>query len=221
MNLERVVGLTGQPTALQLAANGAWEQAWRLRPGERPPSAQAVRRWLDRYDDSIALEVFAHPGGEGAFLGARLAGLEPAERARVVQAVVDSVSGSAWSDLGEVLAGLEGILPRATEPLLAGDPAWLELGVVNAWRSVGSQVLWRAGEPPPNEGTFRRALRARRQLLAPQANPLALEFAFTDPLPHWLGMPVSKPAREGHVLDLSAALTLSEVLLEHVAADQG
>lgn len=201
---------------MQLAANGAWEQAWVLRPDERTPRMEEVRRWLDRYDDSVAFEVFfAHPGG-AVFLGVRLTDLESEERTRLVEAVIESVFRAAWSDLSETLAGLEDIASQPVGSLLSGDPAWLELGVVNAWRSVGSQVLWRLGDPPPNGDTFRQKLGTRRQLLAPQTNPLALEFAFSDPLPHWLGVPVSRPGPKGHVLDLSALSALARAVLKCV-----
>lgn len=194
--------IEGNPTAVQLAGDDWWESALVRTVGQSRWSAEEVRALARSYED-LAVEVFIrNMDGREGFIGVRYAGL-------TVEPVVERVLGLAGSVLAGELSGVDDVVQVLRfhgRELSAGAPAGIELGVVNAWRSVGSLVFWRAGKPPPDEQEARRALERHPRLLEPQTNPVALEFAFEGALPHWVGVEVSNPTKTGQVLDVSLLL---------------
>ncbi|WP_147995793.1 hypothetical protein [Streptomyces sp. uw30] len=81
-----------------------------------------------------------------------------------------------------------------------------ELGAVNAWTSVGSEVLWRHGEGFTQEALDATLL--RRPELTVCEHPLAVELAVTIPRPCWVGIYVSSQRGSLHHLDPRAITSL-------------
>jgi len=77
-----------------------------------------------------------------------------------------------------------------------------ELGAVNAWRSVGSLVLWRRGDDLTAEALHSRV--ARRPDLTTCSHPVAVELAAILPRPWWIGIVVSVGSGSVHHLDQHA-----------------
>ncbi|GAB2831104.1 hypothetical protein GCM10022221_32400 [Actinocorallia aurea] len=184
-------------TRLQFASGGVWEEPFVVRP--HTASVRELDEWLDAADEDVAVEVFCT---DEVFLGARVA--DPV----FLRAVLEAVRRGTWSTLADAPAHWR--LPDGT-PLLPGDrPEKLEVGVVNAWRSVGPSLLWRRGEPAPNFARLGEALR-----LAAYATPVALEAAWTVPatagtVPAWIGVNVSEPL---YRLDEGRLASLAESFL--------
>lgn len=163
--------------------------------------------WLDSAPTDIAWEVFLADGaGLDQFFGIRLAGLSKAEQQRFcVDALrfFDSPGRRNGQDFLELARDL-----LAAPQLLNEQPSFLELGVVNAWRSMGPVRLASAPRASMACEELQQALAAHPHYSEIRANPIAIELAFDSPLPHWLGVVVSCPYAGGHRLDIEAASAL-------------
>lgn len=164
------------------------------------PSPAEVSLWLREYAAEgaadIAVEVFFHePGGESGkgsggesgdgrvFLGMRRPELEdPVRAGAFVHAVTASLADGSCARLADAVR--RWWWPGA----FTGPPHALDLGVVNAWHSVGPARVWRTGAPPPEPEDIAERLATRPELLAPSELPLAVEVAYGHPWPHWLGI---------------------------------
>jgi hypothetical protein len=88
------------------------------------------------------------------------------------------------------------------------------LGAVDAWRSLGPEVLWRQGEAL--SGQALGSILARRPDLTTCAHPVAVELVVTRPLPCWVGIYVSRHDGPVHHLDRKA---LDQILDRVIQAD--
>lgn len=156
---------------LQFASNGIWEEALRL---ETPIATISLKDWLKTAADDIAVELFF---GEAAFIGVRL---KPFQHESELMRLCANPS---ITSLREIFG---------TE-LFCGEPTFAELGVVNAWQSLGTKIIWRQGENVPNRNNLEIWIRPK---------PIAIEFAYSQPLPHWRAYPVSVQSDAGYQLDL-------------------
>lgn len=145
--------IEGNPTAVQLAGDDWWESALVRTVGQSRWSAEEVRALARSYED-LAVEVFIrNMDGREGFIGLRYAG-------STVEPVVERVLGLAGSVLAGELSGVDDVvqvLRFHSRELSAGAPVGIELGVVNAWRSVGSLVFWRAGKRAGSQASARAA----------------------------------------------------------------
>lgn len=168
----------GPPTTGQFAKGGAWETAWGF-DADQPPANDTVIAYLDGCTE-LAFEAFF---GQ-AFFGVRLVGT-PAQ-----------VRAFAFEGLGALRDSRQGLFfeqmrQRFQLPVKDAPVAFMELGCVNAWKSIGTV---RFDDPAAAAASFDDTW---RQV---QASPLsrdtrhvkALEYAFDAPLAHWFGVPVSE-----------------------------
>jgi hypothetical protein len=167
-----------EPTLVQFAKQGVWEEAWSFPASDCPDSTQ-LRRYLGMAKE-VAIEVFFG----SAFIGIRL-NAEPSEMVRQAEAILECLRNvrngadyiSGMRDLGCMSEG-------------ATSVAYAEIGAVNAWRSVGAVRL-----PDPQDTLTQ--LDTQWPLLQQSAvgrdmlHPKALEFAFPTPTQHWIALPVS------------------------------
>ncbi|MCF2526023.1 pyrroline-5-carboxylate reductase [Yinghuangia soli] len=179
-------------TKVQLAADGAWEHPLVLEPGAEGAGSiggagGAVRlldEWLDAQGEDVAVEVFF---ADRVFLGARTRDRE----------FLHGVAAAVWDGRWRSLAAAPEYwrLPDGTALLSAAAPDTLEVGVVDAWKSVGSAVIWRTGETTGSPGKTGRAAadfgRLTAELREPQRTPVAVEAAWSVPIGHWIGMNVA------------------------------
>lgn len=180
--VSRSTSLTAAPV-LQVAADGQWETA-QVVTGAPARARTVVEQVARAARDDVAVEIL-WPGQ--AFVGVRW----PAESWAEAAAAVSRSSPRRTLEAG--LLALLGTTPGS-------DLEFVELGAVNAWRSMGPEPLWRPGD--------RRAERligpalTRRPDLATCAHPLAVELAVTTPRPCWVGLYLSI----GSVEDVLAAV---------------
>jgi hypothetical protein len=165
---------------LQVASKGIWEGALSL---EIPVNKTILSDWLATASDDIALEIFF---GEAAFIGLRL---KPFQHLAELMRFCDSPSIDSLRDI------------FAVPELFRGKPDFAELGVVNAWRSVGAKLVWQQGESLPTLDNLEKLLEDSPLWI--QSKPLALELAYTKPLPHWRAVPVSEQSENVYRLDLA------------------
>jgi hypothetical protein len=166
----------GPPTTAQFAKAGSWETAWSF-DADQPPTEAAVIAYLGNCTE-LAFEAFFGP----AFFGVRLVGT-PAQ-----------VQAFAFEGLGALRDSrrssfFEQMQRRFQLPVKGAAVAFMEVGCVNAWQSIGTV---RFDDPKAAATSFDDTWRAV------QASPLsrdtrrvkALEYAFEAPLSHWFGVPV-------------------------------
>ena len=184
--LHRGRSATGGARIIQAAPAGRWEEARSIDMPAGPDSARSLVREVGALDADVAVEVewLGHPL---LFVGARGA---PADR----EGFEKDVARVAQLDPAEPALALE---------TLAGEtPADLdhvELGAANAWQSVGPLRVWTRGEDPPAAAEVLARL-DERPALARCVAPVALEVTFRRPRECWIGVEVSEPAGDGHVV---------------------
>ncbi len=95
-------------------------------------------------------------------------------------------------------------------PLFTGWPDFMELGLVNMWKSFGALSF----APLPEEpyAVFSAAVSASTRWRGALPAPPALELAFSPPVPHWLGVDFSSRAADGWTLDMKRAEAFLEKL---------
>lgn len=187
--------------ALQFAPESRWEEALAVRADGDPESTKA---WLARFcDRRLGVELFfkqPHTGGLRAFIGVRLDFSEDAGAAAVD--ISEMFVSRRLCTVGDFLSFTERGLGL---PLFAGSPSFMELGLVNLWKSFGAVTFWRAGGAAPFE-KFKDALSAEPRYLQKLPAPPAIETAYSEPVPHWLGIYVGSTLADGScILDMDAA----------------
>ncbi|MBW8484763.1 hypothetical protein [Actinomadura parmotrematis] len=170
------------PSRVQLAADGAWQDALPVPPAG--PDARTAA-WLAAHPGDVALEVFFT---EDLFLGVRFTALAAPDRERFVRALCAALDGTT---LGFARAFWR--LPGGAPLLPTAPPLALEAGVVDAWDEHAPAVLWRRGEPAPDLSRLTPPLRE------PHPTRVALEAAYANGT--WIGRSVSAPSAGGYVLD--------------------
>ncbi len=189
------------PSHMQCALNGRWEHALVIDPHNPLPVQRKFNAWCGQIPDFALKVFFQTPAGNRLFAGARFNGWNKEALYGVLCAVWRRVETSRASGLALPPAQLLG--QALALPLFSGGPQFLEIGVNNQWKSVGSCTLWKAGQAPVwVAAAITRMLAQAPQLLAPQSSNVMLELAYGEPLPHWLGVEISKPAGSGFRLSL-------------------
>lgn len=182
----------------QFACNGCWEKALHLHP-RQPKMRECLRSWLEVAADDVAAELFFAGDAGELFLGLRF---PPRKETQLFLAEVlidlDLDVGSAEDSLARTVAALRSI--SGLEELYLGEPAFMEIGVVNGWKSFGPLRFWQGGSPSPLE-SLHLALQQGGCFEGPFPLPLALEGGFSVPVPHWVGLPVSSSTADGYRLD--------------------
>jgi len=194
-------------TNLQCATDGRWEQALRLCPGEPCPSPTAIASWVGSSADFAIEMFFADTQGDPHFVGVRWIGRDASQVADLVAKAHDVLERYCGRPADEVLAAFDAALGSR---LLHDAPAFLEIGVNNLWKSVGSLVIWRRGERIPARDELEAKLRRQApQLLCGQPKEIMLEIGYVDPQPHWVGLYTSRRQGDQYLLDLDQGLKLA------------
>jgi hypothetical protein len=191
----------GRARIVQAAAAGRWEDARSVAVPAPAGRARALVRDAGPADADVAVE-YEWLGRPLVFVGARrtpgLAG-EPED----FEAAVVRVAALDTGDPLVALAALAGGEPA--------EPGHIELGAANAWQSVGPLRLW------DRDGAGASGRAAERltdhPALARCAKPVALEVAFRGPRECWIGVEVSEPTADGHVMTASRVDMLLDLLL--------
>ncbi|WP_232666986.1 hypothetical protein [Pseudonocardia sp. TRM90224] len=192
LSVDAEVRVSGQPV-LQVAADSAWEVALVADGKDARGAPDLVARAVAAGRRDVAIEVLWPRQG---FAGARWLLEDAAEAAAAAERVASFMTHAAVS--GQPLAD-------ALVAVLAAPPGRdvdrVELGAVNAWASVGAQVLWQRGRP--DAGLPLADLPGRRPDLFECQHPVALEVAASEPRVCWVGVVVSTPHGQLHRTDLT------------------
>ena len=170
---------------LQAAAAGRWEDARSIDMPTDADRARSLVRDAGPPDADVAVEFewLAHPL---VFVGAR----RSADDARAVEDDVVRVAALDPDAAAVALATLAGGPPE--------ELCHVELGAANAWQSVGPLRLWTRGQSR-GPAAVDAGLEAH-PALARCVAPVALEVAFERPRECWIGVEVSQPTDDGHVV---------------------
>jgi hypothetical protein len=179
-----------------------------LFPNEPPPSPRAIRSWVGRSAD-FALEMFfADALDLPHFVGVRWNGKTASQVAELVLNAHGTLESVCAEDVDQVLCAFEVALGTS---LLRFAPAFLEVGVNNLWKSVGSLVIWKYGQPRPAKSQLASEFAQRApQLLFDQPNAIMLEIGYVDPQPQWLGLCASYRRGDRYLLDLDEILKIAQ-----------
>ena len=185
----------GRARIIQAAVAGRWEQARSLPVPAPADRARALVRDAGPPGADVAVE-YEWLGRPLVFVGARRAS-ERASEHEDFEAAVARVGQLDTADPLTALATMAG-----GDPV---DPAHIELGAANAWRSVGPLRLWDRDDARARGPVAERL--GRHPALARCVKPVALEVAFLGPRECWLGVEVSEPTAGGHVVDAASVET--------------
>jgi hypothetical protein len=141
----------------------------------------------------LAVEVFAaRESGCQTFVGVRLLDVSKDEATDLLRALLDVVA-----DESVTLSRVSDLLSHQTGvPFFVGEPARIEIGVVDAWVSLGARDISSAISTNAQDlrGTI---LREADALDAPAGRVIAVELAFDAHPAHWLGIEVARSTSTG------------------------
>ena len=182
---------------LQFAPVSRWEEALIVEKGF---NASDVRAWLAGLDcPQIGAEAFFETDGNLAFIGLRM----PHSHA-----ALDCCALTADEFLTNRAFAAEDFIRFAEEfseaSLYRGEPDFMELGLVNMWKSYGALTFWKSGDESPFV-RLSEALKEDPRYMRLLPAPPAYETAWNSPLPHWTGIYLSRAASGGYMLDIAAA----------------
>lgn len=189
----------GPAEKFQFAPESRWEECAAI---SRGCPSEAVLRWLDGFcDENIGAELFFETDGEyggfSAFIGFRC---NFAERRAFVEEAARGFAGGKFARAEDFIAAAEN---EFRAPLFAGLPDFMELGLVNMWKSFGALSFAPMSENP--YAALSAAVSASPSWRGALPAPPACEFAFSSPLPHWFGVCLSRPFNEVYGLDMKKA----------------
>jgi len=166
------------PSTGQFALNGIWENALSFRV-DKPPSIDELREYLAGGNE-LAFELFFG----ASFFGVRFIGT-PAFVLELSQHCLICLNNSLDAD-----SFIKAVGNHAFCGELCHEVTHMEVGAINAWKSVGSYLLPTPAQTLGNIDELWSEICAT-QLINDVKHPKAVEFAYTDPHPHWLGFPIS------------------------------
>jgi hypothetical protein len=196
MNPPKIDSITGVQEYLgatrfnrwQLAEKGDWQNRKEISESSIEDQIAAADGWLREVGHEIAIEaLFDLPKSEVTFLGVNLEKESKEIQVGLIRKFITTVLPN--DDFETTASKMSQFTPAQ---LYLGSPTFLEVGVMNLWHDVGSQVVFRqnAGQPmAPNE------IPARLQVEHP--NPVMLEVAWDEPYQHWIALPVSSKTASG------------------------
>lgn len=205
----------GKLRYLQFAVNGRWEEAMRLHSTEFLPSESAIDSWIGQSTDFALEMLFTGIGDLPQFVGVRW-------RDQTARQVIDLIRRAhrtlqeARSDatVPEVLSAFEDALNIR---LLRSAPAFLELGVNNLWKSIGSHIIWQQGQSVQSRNRLIYEIAERApQLLLNHPNAIMLEVGYASPQSHWLGLCVSRQVGALYRLEVDAILCIALQVCETI-----
>ena len=191
----------GRARIVQVAPAGRWEEARGIPVPAGADAARALVRDAGPAGADVAAE-YEWLGRPLTFVGARRTAGRAGE-------------GEAFEAAVAQVARLDAVDPRDALAKLAGgdpvDPVLVELGAANAWQSVGPLRLWDR-EGSRAAGTVAGRLRGHPALRR-CVRPVALEVAFRGPRECWIGVEVSEPVGDEHVVHAARVEALLARLL--------
>lgn len=200
LHIRAILADSGPPSHIQCAQNGIWEQALGKEGDFVLPGFEHFDRWYASATE-FALEIFFRDKSDNTlFVGMRWINTGVDD----IYALLSNVEHVVIQEkhTGNAVTTLEALASNFGISFFEDRVDFLELGVNNLWKSTGSCSFWKVGDRPPDDQSLRsRIARDAPQLLACQPNELMLEVAANLPLPHWLGLCVSKPYQGEHRLD--------------------
>jgi hypothetical protein len=184
----------GEITHIQVAVDGRWEDARRVWRGERTVAISTLVSIL-RPRGELAVEVFAaRANGCQTFVGMRFRDIDKEDATDLLRALLEVVTSTSVR-----LADVTAWLARKTgTAFFVGKPTRVEIGVVDAWLSLGARDISTVidANGPELRGTL---LDAAEGLRAPANRVIAVEFAFDAPPARWLGVEVAQSTSGGVV----------------------
>lgn len=200
-----------KPQYVQVATGGNWENAVRIDFGNGTFSHDISS--LGDVDDSIACEIFyTLSDGRAIFFGIRKSSaLKVDSPEDFLEQFLSILHTASAVSLPEALAVFGQQLNNDPTSLTATKVDYVEIGVEGYWKSVGSKVLRKSGEPAITEKVIKQLLSENDSLLKNTKNHTTLEFAVRNP-ELWLGIQVSKKENDEYVTDLEAVAALSNLI---------
>lgn len=198
---------------IQFALDSNWEQAWVIEKDNILSNISKVETFLENKFETISCEVFFEDiTNNQMFFGIRYL----KERNNILECyqfiyklcVALSAKSPGLADLIEQISWELGSIP-----LLSKEPSYLEIGIVDFWKSCGSIILWKQGELKQlSEANIEEKLQKNKQLICTERNYQAMEFAFEGDYPHWLGIQIGERKNSIYETNLSSIVGFANEL---------
>jgi len=166
------------PSIGQFALNGIWEKALSFEV-DKPPSIDELREYLAGGNE-LAFELFFG----ASFFGVRFI-VPPTFVLELSQHCLICLDNSLDAASFITAVGNHNFCGE-----LCHEVAHMEIGAVNAWKSVGSYRLPAPAQTLDKIDKLWSEI-CSTQLIDDVKHPKAIEFVYSDPHPHWLGFPIS------------------------------
>lgn len=193
-----------QPSLIQVAIKGIWEDTWDIPFVDGQPSIDAIDHYLKKGTEGIAFEVFFKTDdGYNLILGIRFTeGLVPATPREFLMASFQSIWSMNKPTFASMITDLSKKLTGDPKSLFGIDPTGVELGVINWWKSMGSIEIWKGSESKNiNKNVLKEKLEKNSHLLKNNNNYVAMEFNYRVAPHYWIGIQVSDKQDDTWVLN--------------------
>lgn len=199
-----------KPAYAQVGVNGEWEAAAVIDFDE--PSVPTI--FNDGVDASIAGEVFyTLNDGRTIFIGFRYAeDLAIGSPVRFLEAFVGSLATMQDVSPSKAFEQLGQSLNNDPNTYLNSEAAYAELGVVDYWKSFGSLILRKRGDPDTSPEGLEALVSTNVGLISNDKNYIAMEFAYPNPVEHWVAVQVSELKDGQHCTNLDELHKLVNVV---------
>jgi len=165
--------LLKKPSLAQFAVDGIWEEAFSFMQGKEPNDEILEKKFLDK--DDLAFEAFF----DNSFFGLRNNSKYTSLEFSKICTKNFSICSNGYELLKNLAVDLE------SEPFF-NKLEFLELGAVNAWRSVGSVKF----ELNNLANSWHQLLKA--PVFKDEKHLKVIELAYNGTFKHWYALPVSK-----------------------------
>lgn len=202
-----------QPRAqyAQIASGGNWEQAVRI---ELTSSQNFDISGIGPIDKSVAAEIFYRLNDDRMlFFGIRFSDSLNAvsSPSDFLDKVLHTLQSASKNSLYEMLANLGSQLDNDEHTFVDAQIEYVELGVIDSWKSVGSKVLRKIGGPELTIDEVRSTLATNPNLVKNDKNHTALEFAVGS-LKCWFGVQVSQEESGTYNTNLQTVVALANTI---------
>ncbi len=199
-----------EPQYAQIATQGNWEDALRIDFDTTP----GLNLLSETIDASIAGEIFYKLNdGRVIFLGLRYSPLmssvsSPAEFLQKLQTTLQHVP---QKSIPEVFEALGRTLHDDPKAYTGAKASYVELGVIDYWKSMGSCVVRKYDDPPVTKEFTAELLKRNEPLAHNQSNHTALEFACASP-EHWIAVQTSTLQSGQYATDIDLLTHLANMV---------
>ena len=184
----------GKPLLIEVSINGKWENPWIIPLTSSIPSPKEVDAYVKKGTDGIAIEIFLKSkDASNIFFGIRFGnGLLVSTPKEFLMRSFQSIWETKNMTFKDLVKELEKRVVGSKIELFQNLPTSIELGVVNAWNSMGSVDIWNNQQVRKiSNNLLLDKLKSHKHLHENTVNYVAVEFNYRATPHYWIAIQIA------------------------------